>query len=130
MDTRWIWATVLAAVVVAPLTQDATAMDADHGAGTINLNTEQVSESFVDKVETPRTNSNVKERLYVTVINMSGQSRQVAIGDSKIDLPVAQRVTLPVRSGDTLRVVSNTNAKIDERFVISERDAARIIVVQ
>ncbi len=130
METRWIWATVLAAVVVSFLTQNATAMDGDHGAATSNLNSEQARGTFVEKVQATRTDSNVKKRLYVTVINMSSQPRQVPKGDSKINLPVGRSVTLEVRFGSTLRVVSDTNPNIDERFVMSERDAARILVVR
>jgi hypothetical protein len=89
-----------------------------------------VVESFDQKTETSRSNPNLKEPLYITVINMSGQPRQAALCDSNVDLPVAQRVVLEIRPGDTLRVVSSTNSKIEERFVISERDAARLLIVQ
>jgi hypothetical protein len=85
--------------------------------------------AFVQKAKASGSSSNVKERLYVTVINMSGQPRQAILGKSKVDLPMAQHVSLPVCPGDALRIVSDTNSKIEERFVISEQDAARILIV-
>jgi hypothetical protein len=71
-----------------------------------------------------------KERIYVTVINMFGKSRQAALGPLKTDLPVAQRVVLHLHPGETLRIVSDSDSRIEERFVISWRDAIRVLVVQ
>jgi hypothetical protein len=67
----------------------------------------------------------LKERIFVTVVNMSGQSRQAAFGPLKINLPVAQRVVLFLNLGETLRIVSDSNSKIEERFVVSRKDATR-----
>jgi hypothetical protein len=86
------------------------------------LSTQKTEASYV----TPR----VPDHLLVTVINMSGKSRQAALGGSKVDLPEAQRVVLQVCAGDMLRVVSDTNTKVEERFVISKQDAGRILIVK
>jgi hypothetical protein len=83
----------------------------------------------IEKKERARVNSSGDRPFRVTVINLSGKSRQSIVGESKIDLPVAERVTLWVRVGDTLRVVSDTDSNISERFVISERDAAHVMAV-
>jgi len=69
------------------------------------------------------------ESLLINVVNMSGQSRQAILGRCKIDLPVGQKIVLQIRAGHTLRVVSDTNSKVQEYFVISERNATRILAV-
>lgn len=67
--------------------------------------------------------------LLINVVNMSGQSRQAILGGCKIDLPVGQKIVLQMYAGHTLRVVSDTNSKVQEYFVISERNATRILAV-
>jgi hypothetical protein len=89
-----------------------------------------IMESCLQKVGVSRRDSNAKRRLYVTVINMSGKPRQAALGKTRVDLPVAQHVVLQMHLGDTLRVVSDADSKIKERFTISERDDDRILIVQ
>ena len=59
----------------------------------------------------------------MNVVNMSGQSRQAILGRCKIDLPVGQKIVLQMYAGHTLRVVSDTNSKVQEYFVVSERNA-------
>jgi hypothetical protein len=78
----------------------------------------------------PQSETEPKERINVTVINMSGKSRQAAFGPLKTDLPVAQRVVLQLRPGETLRIVSDSDSRIEERFVVSWRDATRVLVVE
>lgn len=77
-----------------------------------------------------RGRSDVEARiLLINVVNMSGQSRQAILGKCKIDLPVGQKIVLQIHAGHTFRVVSDTNSKVQENFVISERNATRILAV-
>ena len=68
--------------------------------------------------------------VYVTLVNMSGKSRQAIAGTERIDLPVGQRVALKLKPGTTLRIVSDTQEALVERFVISPTDAARYLIVR
>jgi hypothetical protein len=75
-----------------------------------------------------RGRSDVEARiLLINVVNMSGQSRQAILGRCKIDLPVGQKIVLQMHAGHTLRVVSDTNSKVQEYFVISGHNATRIL---
>ena len=69
------------------------------------------------------------ESLLINVVNMSGQSRQAILGRCKIDLPVGQKIVLQMHAGHTFRVVSDTNSKVQEYFVISERNSTQILAV-
>ena len=66
----------------------------------------------------------------VTLINMSGKDCKACLGKLRVDLPVAQPVVLQLRLGDTLRVVSDTDSNLDERFLITEADATRSVAVR
>ncbi len=89
------------------------------------------TETSNQKETAPAVDSKVmKKRLRVTVINMSSSSRQAVLRDGKINLPVGECVALEIAAGGTLRVVSDTDPRLDERFVISERETARVLIVQ
>jgi hypothetical protein len=65
----------------------------------------------------------------VTVINMSGKQREAIIRKSKIDLPIAQRVALQLQPGEQLRVTSTNDSKLAATYLISDRDAGRLIPI-
>jgi len=68
--------------------------------------------------------------LHITVINMSGKHREALLHRAVIELPVAQRIDLQMRSGETFRIRSDTNSKTDATFVVDKGDAGRLIAVR
>jgi hypothetical protein len=63
------------------------------------------------------------------IINMSGKSREAHIGDAVIPLPVAQRVALQVRAGNSVKIMSNTNRSVMQVIVISAIDEGHLLPV-
>ena len=74
----------------------------------------------------------VKDRrlLRLTVINISGQRRQVFVGKERIDLPVGRAVGLDWTPGDTLHVVSDIDSRVNERISVSRTDAAHAVAIR
>jgi hypothetical protein len=69
-------------------------------------------------------------QLHLTVINVSGQRRQALVGKQWIDLPIGRAVGLDWTPGDTLRVVSDTDSRVNERINVSRADAAHAIAIR
>ena len=67
---------------------------------------------------------------HLTVINISGQRRQVFVGEERIDLPVGRAVGLDWTPGDTLRVVSDIDSRVNERISVSRTDAAHAVAIR
>lgn len=80
--------------------------------------------------ESAAASQTAPDQIFVTVANLTGQSRQALLGDSRIDLPIAQRITLRAHPGDTMRIVSSVNSKVYASFVLSKKDEARIITIK
>ena len=74
----------------------------------------------------------VKDRrlLRLTVINVSGQRRQVFAGKERIDLPIGRAVGLDWTAGDVLHVVSDTDSRVNERISVSRADAAHAVAIR
>jgi hypothetical protein len=70
-----------------------------------------------------------KTPIYVRVINMSGERRQVFVGKLRVDLPMAQPVSLVWMPGDLMHVVSDTNSRVDERICVPRADSTNSVVV-
>ena len=68
--------------------------------------------------------------LRLTVINISGQRRQVFVGKERIDLPVGRAVGLDWTSGDTLHVVSDIDSRVNERISVSRADMAHAVAIR
>jgi hypothetical protein len=68
--------------------------------------------------------------LHLTVINVSGQRRQVFVGKERVDLPVGQAVGLDWTAGDVLHVVSDTDSRVNERISVSRADAAHAVAIR
>jgi hypothetical protein len=67
--------------------------------------------------------------LHLTVINVSGQRREVFVGKERVDLPVGQAVGLDWTPGDVLHVVSDTDSRVNERISVSRADAAHAVAI-
>jgi hypothetical protein len=65
----------------------------------------------------------------LTVINMSGQRRQVMVGKRRLDLPIGEVVVLKWTPGDLLHVTSDTDSHVDKEICVSPRAAARVLVI-
>ncbi len=83
-------------------------------------------------VHTQSTSDAVKDRgpLHLTVINLSGQRRQVVVGKLRIDLPIGRAVGLDWTAGDTLHVVSDTDSRVNERINVSRADMAGAVAIR
>ena len=68
--------------------------------------------------------------LHLTVINISGQRRQVFVGKERVDLPIGRAVGLDWTAGDVLHVVSDTDSRVNERISVSRADAAHAVVIR
>ena len=67
---------------------------------------------------------------HLTVINISGQRRQVLAGKERIDLPVGRAVGLDWTPGDTLHVVSDIDSRVNERISVSRADMAHAVAIR
>ena len=67
---------------------------------------------------------------HLTVINLSGERRQVFVGKERIDLPIGRAVGLDWTPGDTLHVVSDTDSRVNERINVSREDMAHAVAVR
>jgi hypothetical protein len=67
---------------------------------------------------------------HLTVINISGQRRQVFVGKERVDLPVGRAVGLDWTAGDVLHVVSDTDSRVNESISVSRADAAHAVVIR
>ena len=67
---------------------------------------------------------------HLTVINISGQRRQVFVGKERVDLPVGRAVGLDWTAGDVLHVVSDADSRVNERISVSRADAAHAVVIR
>ena len=68
--------------------------------------------------------------LHLTVINLSGQRRQVFVGKERVDLPVGRAVGLDWTAGDVLHVVSDADSRVNERISVSRADAAHAVAIR
>jgi len=68
--------------------------------------------------------------VYVILVNMSGNAREVRVGTSRISLPVGQRVPLTVHNGEALAVTSATDSKVDRTLLVQTADNGRTIGVR
>ncbi len=66
----------------------------------------------------------------LVLMNVSAQRRQLRVKTGVLDLPVGVWVEVTSHVGDTLYVVSDTNAAIDERIAVKRGDDARILPVR
>jgi hypothetical protein len=67
---------------------------------------------------------------HLTVINLSGQRRQVFVGKQRVDLPVGRAVGLDWTPGDTLHVVSDTDSRVNERINVSQAEMRRAVAIR
>ena len=67
---------------------------------------------------------------HLTVVNISGERRQVLVGKEQIDLPIGRAVVLDWTPGDTLHVASDTDSRVNERISVSRADAAHAIAIR
>ena len=83
-------------------------------------------------VHAQSTSDAVKDRglLHLTVINLSGQRRQVVVGKLRIDLPIGRAVGLDWTAGDMLHVVSDTDSRVNERINVSRADMAGAVAIR
>jgi len=58
--------------------------------------------------------------LRVSLICMSSVARQVLVRGQIVRLPVAQRVDVMVREGETVTIVSDTDRHVHRRMVVTE----------
>jgi hypothetical protein len=74
--------------------------------------------------------STVGRPVCLSLVNISGKSRQVRLKSGVVELPVGQRVDIDSRVGATLYIVSDTNRSVDEQILIGSSDDARVIRIQ
>jgi hypothetical protein len=79
---------------------------------------------------TPSNVSTVVRPIRVTLVNMSGQRRQIRLKSGVLDLPFGVWVDIDSRVGTTLYIVSDTHASVDEQIVIKGGDVAPIYRIQ
>lgn len=86
---------------------------------------------LVCPIATPQTRTHSKTKLLVhlVAINMSGAPRELIHGRDVVMLPVAERVPLQIRAGDSIQITSQTNTKIREVIAILATDEGRIITI-
>ncbi len=66
----------------------------------------------------------------VVLVNMSAQRRYVEGNHGMVELPIGKSTVVDSRVGFTLRIGSDTNRQVDERFLLKEGDDARILRVR
>ena len=67
--------------------------------------------------------------VHIVMINMSGKSREVQVGDTVVPLPVAQRVALQVPRGESVKITSTTDRTIARVIVATATDEGRTIPI-
>ena len=66
----------------------------------------------------------------VTLVNMSGQRRQLRLKSGDINLPLGVRVAIDSRVGERLMIVSDMNTTLDEQIAVKRGDDARFLWVR
>jgi hypothetical protein len=74
--------------------------------------------------------SAVGRPVHLSLINLSGNRRQVRLKSGITDLPVGMRVDVDSCVGATLYIVSDADESVDEQVVIKSGDDARVIPVR
>jgi hypothetical protein len=74
--------------------------------------------------------SAVDHPVYLVLVNMSAQRRQIRVKTGLIDLPVGVWVAVESRVGETLYIVSDTNTTFDERIAVKRGDDTRILRIR
>ena len=86
-----------------------------------------LSMSLQSAVSRPATQ---KMPVHVVLVNMSGNLREIHVGQSLVRLPVGQRVPLTVPNGSPLEVSSATDSKVDRTILVQQRDEGATIPVR
>ena len=68
--------------------------------------------------------------VYLVLVNMSAQRRQIRVKTGVFDLPAGVWVAVESRVGETLYIVSDTNTSFDERIAVKRGDDARILRIR
>jgi len=79
---------------------------------------------------TPSNASTAVRPIRVTLVNMSGQHRQIRLKSGVLDLPFGVWVDIDSRVGTTLYIVSDTNQAVDEQITVKSGDNAPIYRVR
>ncbi|HSY34791.1 MAG TPA: hypothetical protein VK814_03475 [Acidobacteriaceae bacterium] len=69
-------------------------------------------------------------RVRVSLINLSGQHRQVRVTSGLLDLPFGVLVDVDSQIGETLNVVSDMDQSLDQQIVVKRGDDARILAIR
>lgn len=68
--------------------------------------------------------------VYLVLVNMSVQRRQVRLKTGLVELPVGEWVTVELQAGETLHIVSDSNNRVDERIAVQPGDEARVLRIR
>jgi hypothetical protein len=82
------------------------------------------------RADIPTPVISVNHPVYVVLVNMSAQRRQIRVKTGVLDLPAGLWVTVESRVGETLYIVSDTNTAFDERITVKPGDDARILRIR
>jgi hypothetical protein len=83
------------------------------------------------RADIPPHVARVDRPMFLLLVNiMSAQRRQIRLKTGVVDLPPGVRVTVESRVGETLYIVSDTNASFDERIPVKPGDDARILRIR
>ena len=72
----------------------------------------------------------VDRPVYLVLVNMSAQRRQIRVKTGVVDLPAGVWVAVESRVGETLYIVSDTNTTFDERIAVKRGDDTRILRIR
>lgn len=76
-----------------------------------------------------RSRTTQQHRIHLELINMSGKSREAHLRQTVVELPVAHRVQLLVRDGESIRITSRTDQKVARMITAASADDGRVIPV-
>jgi hypothetical protein len=85
------------------------------------------SVAFATPSHKPSRSTTAERPVYLVLVNMSGQRRQIQLKSGVLDLPIGVWTVIDSDIGSTLRIASDTHREVDERIVVKEGDNARIL---
>jgi len=74
--------------------------------------------------------SKVDRPIRVSLINLSGQHRQVRVTSGLLDLPTGVRVDVESQIGATLYVVSDMDQSLNQQIVVKRGDDTRFLAIR
>lgn len=79
----------------------------------------------------PRSSVDAGSRVIrISLVNLSGSNRQIRLSTDLLNLPLASRVDIESRIGNTLHIVSDTTQSIDQEIVVTTGDDNRLISIR